>query len=121
MVSVIRAFAKKVEELREVRMENGRYQIRCPKSLEELILEGQRMHHCVASYAQRFSNGSSLIFFMRKTEEPDASYITMEFDCAGRLIQARKAFNRGIQNSEESRLIQKFQREVLAPALKRAA
>lgn len=79
---LIRAFAKKVEELREVRMENGRYQIRCPKSLEELILEGQRMHHCVASYAQKFSNGSSLIFFMRKTEEPDASYITMEFDCA---------------------------------------
>lgn len=118
---LIRAFAKKVEELREVRMENGRYQIRCPKSLEELILEGQRMHHCVASYAQRFSNGSSLIFFMRKTEEPDESYITMEFDCAGRLLQARKAFNRGIQNSEESRLIQKFQREVLAPALKRAA
>ena len=38
---LIRAFAKKVEELREVRMENGRYQIRCPKSLEELILEGR--------------------------------------------------------------------------------
>lgn len=58
---------------------------------------------------------------MRKTEEPDESYITMEFDCAGRLIQARKAYNRGIQSSEESRLIQKFQREVLAPALKRIA
>ena len=45
----------------------------------------------------------------------------MEFDCTGRLIQARKAFNKGIQNSEESAFIQKFQKEILALALKRAA
>ena len=83
-------------------MENGRYQIRCPKSLEELILEGQRMHHCVASYAQRFSNGSSLIFFMRKTEEPDASYITMEFDCARAADSGPKSVQQG--NSKQRRV-----------------
>lgn len=95
---IMKAFEHKVSEFSMIRLENSAYIIRCPESMEELIQEGQVMHHCVASYAQRFAEGSSLIFFMRKTQAPEKPYITMEFDRTGRLVQARKAYNCGIDN-----------------------
>lgn len=118
---IMKAFEHKVSEFSMIRLENSAYIIRCPESMEELIQEGQVMHHCVASYAQRFAEGSSLIFFMRKTQAPEKPYITMEFDRTGRLVQARKAYNCGIDNTEESSLIQTFRKDILIPALPKAA
>ena len=114
------AFGKRVNVLSSLRMDGAEYIIRCPESIEEMVHEGQTMHHCVASYTDRFADGTSLIFFMRKAKEPDNPYITMEFDKSGRLVQARKAFNRPIDNREESDLIQSFRDEVLLPSLKAA-
>ena len=118
---IMKAFDRRVSELSAARLDNSQYIIRCPESMEELIQEGQVMHHCVASYAKRFAKGSSLIFFMRKAEAPEKPYITMEFDRTGRLVQARKAHNYGIDNREESSLIQTFRKDVLIPVLPTAA
>lgn len=112
------AFGKRVNVLSSLRMDGAEYIIRCPESIDEMVREGQTMHHCVASYTDRFAAGTSLIFFMRRAKEPDNPYITMEFDKSGRLIQARKAFNRPIDDREESDLIQSFRDEVLLPSLK---
>ena len=114
-------FAKKVEEYKDLRLHSGDYFIRCPESMEELIREGQIMHHCVGSYTGRFAAGTSLIFFMRKTSEPNNPYITMEFNSAGRLVQAHKSYNRSINDRTESALIQQFRTDVLCPSLKKSA
>mgnify|MGYP001668268855 CR=1 FL=1 len=114
------AFSRRVAEYRDLRLEEKAYIIRTPGSMMEMIQEGQKMHHCVGSYADRFINGSSMIFFMRKASEPDNPYITMEFDRAGRLVQARKARNMPIDNKTESDLIQQFRTDVLLPSLKAA-
>ncbi len=118
---LIGTFNQRVEEYKSMRQDEKGYLIRSPQSLEELIREGEIMHHCVASYADRFAGGSSLIFFMRKASDPGQPYITMEFNRSGNLVQAHKAYNRSIDNREESALIQQFRTEVLIPELRRAA
>ncbi len=118
---LISSFNRRVEEYSSMRQDEKGYLIRSPQSLEELIREGEIMHHCVASYAERFAGGTSLIFFMRKAEDPGQPYITMEFNRNGNLVQAHKAYNRNVDNREESALIQQFKTEVLIPGLRRAA
>ena len=114
-----RAFEKKCNEYSEVNTSSSRYLIRFPHSLEELILEGSTMHHCVASYADRVIDGTSIIFFMRKASDPETPYITMEFDRTGKLVQARKSRNAAIGNSEESDFIRQFQKDVLTPVIRK--
>ena len=115
-----KAFDRKIQEYKDLRLEEEEYIIRCPDSMMEMIQEGQKMHHCVASYTDRFINGSSMIFFMRKACAPENPYITMEFDRTGRLVQARKAYNASINDTTESKLIQQFRTEILLPSLKAA-
>ena len=51
---------------------------KCP---EDLIREGNTLHHCVGhmNYDQRFIREESLIFFVRNKETPDTPFITVEY------------------------------------------
>lgn len=51
------------------------------KSPEDLIYEGETLHHCVGTmnYDQRFIKEQSLIFFIRTRENPDVSFVTLEY------------------------------------------
>lgn len=59
-----------------------KYLITAPHSAADIIEEGRSLHHCVGgdTYLDRHNRGKSYILFMRKTEEPDKSYYTIEID-----------------------------------------
>jgi hypothetical protein len=61
-------------------MEYKNLMIRVPKDAAEIIWEGQTLHHCVGgnNYLESMSKGVSLILFIRKVEDPDTPYFTME-------------------------------------------
>lgn len=52
-----------------------------PKSIEDLIHEGETLHHCVGrmNYDERFAQEISLIFFVRTKENPDQPLVTLEY------------------------------------------
>lgn len=56
----------------------GGMRILIPDSAEEIIREGQTLHHCVAGYAARHISGSTTILFLRKARTPMRSYLTIE-------------------------------------------
>ncbi|OPZ33914.1 MAG: hypothetical protein BWY97_00060 [Tenericutes bacterium ADurb.BinA124] len=59
---------------------------------ESLVIEGQSLGHCVGKmgYGERMAQGKNLILFIRKAEEQDIPYYTMEFDKEKReVIQCR--------------------------------
>lgn len=62
--------------------------IRLPSELSELDKEGATLHHCVATYKQRVMNGATSIYLIRKVEEPDVPYFTLEWR-DGKIIQCR--------------------------------
>ena len=85
-------FAHAVEKLQKFVWESGGYTIRPAASQEELIAEGQALHHCVGGYALRMAEGKTAIFFIRLAEEPDRPYYTLELQ-GKKLIQCRTKNN----------------------------
>lgn len=53
-----------------------------PKNAGEIIEEGRTLHHCVGgdNYLCKHNNGTTYILFMRKAENPDKPYYTIEID-----------------------------------------
>lgn len=54
------------------------YAIVVPASVEEIIQEGKRLHHCVGGYADRHFNGALEILFLRKASAINKPFITLE-------------------------------------------
>lgn len=71
------------------------YIIRPARSATEIVREGRILHHCVGgdSYLAKHNEGRSYILFVRKAEEPDAPYITVEIQ-GTRIIQWYGAFDK---------------------------
>lgn len=61
--------------------------IRLPKTLDELKIEGENLHHCVGTYRDKVAKGETLIYFVRKQDEPEKSYFTLEWK--GKVVQCR--------------------------------
>lgn len=62
--------------------------LRVPRDAQEIKNEGAALHHCVGTYVDRVAKGQTHIFFVRRVEEPDTPYFTMEYN-KGRVIQCR--------------------------------
>lgn len=73
-------------------METEQLLIRLPKCAHEIRKEGNAQHHCVATYMDRMVAGETCILFIRKKEEPDKSYYTVEVK-DNEVIQVRGKYN----------------------------
>lgn len=71
-------------------------------SQEDLNKESAGLHHCVKTYGQRIAEGRSWIWFVRKVEEKEKPYYTMETDAEGRMVQCRG--NRNCNMTEEVKI-----------------
>lgn len=63
-------------------------------SCEEVVREGEVLHHCVGSYVERYAGGGTAIFVLRRAAQPDAPWRTVEIDPVhGTLLQDRGLHN----------------------------
>lgn len=76
----IQAVAAIYQQLPFTEYEKDGYCIRLPQLRSDLTTEGQSLHHCVGgdSYYKNHIAGTSLIYFIRKTEKPEIPFFTME-------------------------------------------
>lgn len=63
--------------------------IRIPQNTEEIVNEGKTLVHCVGGYAERHANGKTNILFVRKTDDPDTPFYTMEVSNDYKIVQCR--------------------------------
>lgn len=106
-------YKKRLETLEEFTYGEGGLFIRPLRSEKEFIAEGRNNHNCVASYYRMALAGETSIFVIRKTEEPDASFVTLELGKDGkRIIQC---FGKGntIPPQEVTDFAQRWLREVV--------
>ena len=89
-------FPEAEKNLQEVKgiyeYQNETYRVIVPKKLTEIMLEGQALHHCAGAtdrYYDRIQNRETYIFFLRRTEEPDTPYYTLEVEPGGTIRQHR--------------------------------
>ena len=111
-----RAFREVYEHLAEkANLTSKKLQIVCPKQTDDLIAEGQALHHCVGTYIERVAAKKCLIVFVRRVEEPKKPYVTVEVR-NGKIEQIH-----GDHNSDPTEEVKKFvdlwSRKVLPMAL----
>lgn len=84
--------------LKEYEWEKGGLFIRPIGSLKELVEEGSKLKHCVASYAKSYAEGSCKLFCIRRQSDPDTPYYTLELGKEDNLVQYR-----GYRNDAENK------------------
>ena len=57
---------------------DGVFQIIMPHSAREIVEEGVRQNHCVGRYVERVATGESVILFLRRAEDPEKNFYTVE-------------------------------------------
>lgn len=60
----------------------------------EVIAEGQALHICIGSYAQRYMMGDTILCCLRHEDAPEAPWRAVEFSArTGEMVQDRGAYN----------------------------
>jgi len=92
------------------------YTILAPEKIEDILEEGQALHHCIdkkKEYFERINNQESYILFLRKTKQPDQPYYTLEVEPGGVIRQKRTEFDRQKEDIEKASVfLRKWQAEV---------
>lgn len=79
----------------------GNYTVIVPTKGQDIVEEGQKMHHCVGGYVNSVVEGNDYIVFIRHKDTPDVPYITCEVYTDGRIGQYYLAYDRRISNAED--------------------
>ena len=105
-----KAFETQKHRLEKYLYEDNNLKVVLPTCPADLILEGQNQHNCVASYIPSHANQSTNIFFIRKKENPDESYITVEInEKTHKVVQARYKHNKDL-NRQDKEFVDKWLR-----------
>ena len=75
-------YSKKIkeysEELKKYSFKNNELIIRPAENQEELIYESKKLEHCVRSYAQKMAEKKTAIMFIRRKNEIEDPFVTLE-------------------------------------------
>lgn len=90
--------------------QDGKYFVRQIESYADLMDEGEQQHNCLRyCYASRIADKTSLIYVMRKVDEPKKSLISIELDPTGEVVRQKlAAYNAQITNEGQLKFIEKW-------------
>lgn len=81
--------------------EYGNFVVSIPTCGQDIVTEGERMHHCVGSYVGSVVKGQTYICFVRHKDTPDTPYITCQVYTNGEIGQYFLAYDRYISSDED--------------------
>lgn len=90
---------------------DGKYCIRPAKTNREIVREGQKLHICVGDgrYASQMERGTAYILFLRKKEDPDTPFYTIEITPEFEIIQRHGKYNKeGSEVTEVDSFLKEF-------------
>ena len=92
------------------------YTVVVPSCIEDMLHEGNNLHHCVADserYFDRINRQEAYILFLRKTSAPNKSFYTLEIEPSGTIRQKRTFYDRQEKDIEAATpFLLKWQNEV---------
>lgn len=72
---------KRYRQLRKLyEYSDGELSIMVPRTEAEITREGEALKHCVGGYARRHTEGKTTILFLRKIEDQETPYVTIEIN-----------------------------------------
>lgn len=92
------------------------YTVVVPSCIEEIMLEGEHLHHCVGGserYWERIERKESYVLFLRRTSDLQKSYYTLEIEPDGTIRQKRTMYDRQEADIEDAKkFLKKWQKEI---------
>ena len=83
---------------------------------EELMREGRALHHCVGAndtYMKRMAAGTSWILFLRRKEDPEEPYYTIEISMKDDgILQWYSEYDRKPEGGKIEKVLKKFKESV---------
>jgi hypothetical protein len=99
-------FSVDKKSYRELAWTGKDFAIVIPEEPKDLLVEGNKLSHCIASYVDSVIKESSKIVFLRDMRSPSEPYITIEVR-NGDVVQAKGKSNRS-PNKDEMKIINKW-------------
>lgn len=97
------------------------YTITAPSNVLDILKEGRMLHHCVGNdgagerYYDRMERRESFVLFLRRTDEPNDPYYTLEVEPDGTVRQKRTLFDRQHEDIEQAtEFLVKWQKVITA-------
>ena len=109
-----KAIIKRGKELSVNKYQNKTFVILPARSLKDLQDESKQQNNCVRTYAEKYAKGSCDIYFMRATDEPQKSLVTVEVK-NNKVVQSRVKNNNN-PNEKQIHFLQKWEQNVLKEA-----
>ena len=101
--------------LKQYQMAGRKLMIVPPKNAEEIVAEGQKLHHCVGGYVTRVVKGECVILFLRERKHPETPFYTIEVQ-NGEVQQVRGRGNCEA-TSEIKTYMEQWKKEKLKPLI----
>jgi hypothetical protein len=89
------------KDLEKLNFENSNFIVFAPNDVRELNMEGMVLHHCVGSYIRRVCTKGTRIYFLRKKNDVNSPYFTVEVDYSNTIRQCHTYCNKTINKVEE--------------------
>lgn len=101
--------------LKKFEYAQGKYLIKVPDSILDIVKEGESLNHCVHTcdfYFDRIQKNESYLFFLRKEAAPDTPWYTLEVEPSGNIRQKRTTGDNQNKDFEEAvNFLKKWQKE----------
>lgn len=94
--------------------EQGGMRILLPATPDEIIAEGQALHHCVGGYVDRVAKHECVILFLRQCEDISKPFYTVEV--RGREVVQVRGQHNGAPTPEVKTFMAQWERKVLRAA-----
>lgn len=113
---VMKQYERWIKLAKDIEKSDGEYKIVFPPSAKDIKTEGRVLHHCVGSYVDKVAEGKTMIFYVRKMEEPNIRLYTAEY-LNGKLEQIRASCN-GVADANARKLAVKFTEQLYKQEIK---
>lgn len=104
---------ERFDSLQKYNYENGKYAIVAPKGVCDVIAEGRALGHCLDNstrYFERIAQGESFILFLRRSDEPDKPYCSLEVQPGGTIRQRQGTGAEPLKDKEALQWLRSWQK-----------
>lgn len=89
--------------------------IKVPEKIVDIVSEGNYLHHCAGAtdrYFDRIKSNETYICFLRKVEEPDIPFYTIEVEPGGTIRQHRGMYDEEPELDKVKPFLREWQKEI---------
>lgn len=94
------SYCEAVKGLSAFEYTRGKFLMTYPKTINELVFEGNYLDHCVATYATDIAEKTTRVFCIRRVSEPNVPVATLELSNDNKIVQLKEAKDMDVTDPE---------------------